>query len=176
MKLSIRLGPRRSAVRRIKLGACDEAELQQVESNRGSQEDGSRRCRPHRAVVLFSGLWSESPENGNSPSGVWKHFGISGAKVRQTPPGDVPSDAKAHNSRALLAFEEEILQIADCLAGDAVEIEPVSAKLLQKMEFSPFLGATRISLILNFAFSRIPKTPRPVSALPDGGFMSAYRA
>ena len=85
---------------------------------------------------------------------------ISEFRVRQfdkPPPGDVPSDTKAHNPRALLAFEEEILQIADCLAGDAVEIEPVSAKLLQKREFSPFLEATRISLILNFAFSGLPK-------------------
>ena len=45
-------------------------------------------------------------------------------KFDKPPPGDVPSNTKAHNPRALLAFEEEILQIADCLAGvDGFELE-----------------------------------------------------
>jgi hypothetical protein len=65
------------------------------------------------------------------------------------------------------------LEDKENLAGDAVGIEPVSTKLLQKMEFSLFLAATRISLILNFAFSGIPKTPRQINAWSTPDFMSA---
>ena len=37
----------------------------------------------YAAVVLFFGLWSASPENGNSRCIVERHFGIPGAKVRR---------------------------------------------------------------------------------------------
>jgi hypothetical protein len=46
-------------------------------------------------------------------------------KFDKPPPGDIPSDAKSRNSRALLAFKEEILQVADWMA-DHSGFEPVS--------------------------------------------------
>lgn len=39
-------------------------------------------CRRPHAVVLFFGLWSESPENGNSRCSTERHFGIPESKVR----------------------------------------------------------------------------------------------
>jgi hypothetical protein len=41
-------------------------------------------CRPYHAVVLFFGLWSESPENGNFSIDTWRLseiFGRIGANI-----------------------------------------------------------------------------------------------
>lgn len=49
---------------------------------RGAHSKPMRHCHPYHAVVLFFGLQSESPENGNFPDYGWRLSEVLDTKVR----------------------------------------------------------------------------------------------
>jgi hypothetical protein len=80
-------------------------------------------------VDLFFGLQGESPENGSFLGFGWRLLEILGPKGPNVSLQRQLAMRKTHVWRAFLPLKKEILSNAECLAGDAVPIAPVSEQI-----------------------------------------------
>jgi hypothetical protein len=71
----------------------------------------------------------ESPENGSFIEFGWRLSGVFAEKVRKWRNQRLSTIRKARHWRAFLLLKKEILRNADCLAGGAVLIAPVSGPI-----------------------------------------------
>jgi hypothetical protein len=77
-------------------------------------------------VDLFFGLRGESPKNGSFLGFGWRLLGILGQKTSNIGLQRLMAMRKARVLAGLSHPKKEILRNAECLAGDAVLIAPVS--------------------------------------------------
>jgi hypothetical protein len=92
----------------------------------GRDIETKAHCHVYHTVCLFFSLQGESPENGSFLGFGWRLLGILGPKSSNVGLQRLLAMRKARIWRAFLIEERKFSKKQDCLAGDAVQIAPVS--------------------------------------------------
>jgi hypothetical protein len=86
-------------------------------------------CRRRAAVVIAPGLRQQSPKNGNVRGRDRRLSAVDAPRLGNWEPGDLIKCAESLDFRPYLAFLGKPGRTPDCLAGDAVQIAPVSRQI-----------------------------------------------